>query len=185
MKANRKLLIFLACGMTFFMSFMYASAATSADVFSGGFLSAGSLKYAMENYGATNSEATTAIAQWNGVSSKVKITHSNVSNSHIKLSTGRLAPPYDGALGLTKLTNGSLEVSTTQTWSHALCIRYNSPYLNTTAKKIETLTHEIGHALSMAHCTSTAHNCRMQQGVQTSYALAAHDKEKLKYKWGN
>lgn len=109
----------------------------------------------------------------------------NISNTHIKLSTGRLNAPYGGALGLTKLTNNGIEVSTTQTWSQALRIRYNSPYLNTSARKTKILTHEIGHALSMANYTTSLHTCRMQQGLQSTYALTAHDKEKLKYKWGN
>ena len=116
----------------------------------------------MENCGALNSEATTATAKWNCVLSKVKITHSNITNVHIKLSTGRLNAPYDGALGLTKLTDNGIEVSTTQTWTQALCIRYNSTYLNTSAKQTKILTHEIGHALSMAHCTTSSHTCRMQ-----------------------
>lgn len=122
--------------------------------------------------------------QWNGVSSKVKIAHSNIGNAHIKLSTGRLSPPYAGALGLTKLTANGIEVSTTQRWNQALCIRYNSTLLNTAAKRTKTLTHEVGHALSMGHCKSSAHSCRMQQGVQSTYSLASHDKEKLRYKWG-
>ena len=114
-----------------------------------------------------------------------KYVEMNISNTHIKLSTGRLNAPYNGALGLTKLTNNGIEVSTTQTWSQALCIRYNSLYLNTSARKTKILTHEIGHALSMANYTTSLHTCRMQQGLQSAYALAAHDKEKLKYKWGN
>lgn len=158
---------------------------SSSDVFSGGFLSAKSLKYAMENYGTVTSEAQTAIAQWNGVSSKVKISHSNVSSAHIKLSLGRLSPPTDSSLGITKLTNSGVAVGTSQKWTNALCIRYNSKYLNTTAKKIETTTHEIGHALSMAHCKNFSHSCRMQQGAQSTYTLASHDKEKLRYKWGS
>ena len=114
-----------------------------------------------------------------------KYVEMNISNTHIKLSTGRLNAPYDGALGLTKLTNNGIEVSTTQTWTQALCIRYNSPYLNTSARKTKILTHEIGHALSRAHCTTSSHTYRIQQGLQSTYALAAHDKEKLKYKWEN
>lgn len=186
MKKNKMFLSIVLVVALILCSSLTTFGATANDVFSGGFLSAKSLKYAMENYSTPTSEAKNAIAQWNGVSSKVKITNSNVSNAHIKLSIGRLSPPTSGDLGLTKLmTTNDVQVSANQRWTHALCIRYNSPYLNTTAKKTATLTHEVGHALSMAHCTSTSHSCIMKQGVKTSYVLASHDKEKLKYKWGN
>lgn len=186
MNKNKLILNIFLILVLILSSSLMSFGATANDVFSGGFLSAKSLKYTMENYSMPTTEAKNAIAQWNGVSGQVKITNSNVSNAHIKLSIGRLSPPTSGDLGLTKLmTTNDVQVSTSQRWTHALCIRYNSPYLDTTAKKTATLTHEVGHALSMAHCTSASHSFIMQQGVKVSYALVSHDKEKLKYKWGS
>lgn len=69
-------------------------------------------------------------------------------------------------------------------WVKAIVYQYKTSNLNTTAKKIHTMTHEFGHALSVAHPSNSSTDAVMKQGAQTTYNLKSYDKSSLKAKWG-
>ncbi|MCR5700688.1 MAG: hypothetical protein K6G76_00905 [Lachnospiraceae bacterium] len=161
-------------------------ASETYDVFSGGFASCKSLTWNTVD-GEYNYEAIESIAQWNGVSSKVKITKSKkVPNANILLSIGKVDSPKSGQLGLTSYYLNKKNVNNDKVWDKAICVRYNNNY--DYRAHYATTVHEIGHALSLAHCTAEALHKDphiMHQGVKTKYTPTGYDKKKLKYKWGN
>lgn len=153
--------------------------------YSGGFSKASALKYYASG---STTYASTAVAQWNGVSSKVKISKvSSSSDSNILISCNNIESPSPGVLGKTSLVKDGKLVSTSSTWDHATCIQYKSDDLKTTNNKIATATHELGHALSLKENNNNVYEDVpvMSQGVKSSYKLTAADKSALKQKWGN
>ena len=153
--------------------------------YSGGFSKPSALKYYATG---TTSYATEAIAQWNGVSSKVKISKaSKQSDSNILISCNYAESPSTGVLGKTSLAKDGKPVSTSSTWDHAVCIQYKSDDLKTANNRIATATHELGHALSLKDNNNTVYVDApiMSQGVKASYKLTSADKSALKQKWGN
>jgi hypothetical protein len=166
---------------------------SQAGHFSGGF-SSGHLTYGLGS-GSSSSISSTAASQWNGVSSNVSLTYTSASNLYgstadIVTHFDNTSPPTSGALGRTYPykswtgTSGSLG-GTTDTWVKAIVYQYTNSSLNTTTKKTHTATHELGHALSVAHPSSTSTNAVMQKGALTFYDLRTYDKDSLKDKWGN
>lgn len=98
-------------------------------------------------------------------------------------------PPTAGLLGemipYKSWTGTSASVgSTSDRWVKAVVYQYKNSSLDTTTKKTATATHEIGHALSVAHPSSSNTTAVMRQGVKTSYSLTSYDKDSLKNKWG-
>src|SRR5699024_8196059 len=103
--------------------------------------------------------AQTAASQWNGKSSKVKLTYSTARNQYgptAKIVThfNSQKPPTSGALGVMypykSWTGTSARRATkNERWVKAILYQYNTNYLNTDTKRIATATHEFGHALSV------------------------------------
>lgn len=163
-----------------------------AENFYGGF-SSGNLTYGIG--GGSSSIASTASSQWNGVSSNASYTYSSATDQYG--STARVITYFDiytsanaGELGLTipyKSYTGisASEATTNGTWVKAVVYQYKATELDTTTKKIATASHELGHALSVAHPTTSNGTEVMRQGVKTSYTLTTYDKNSLKAKWGN
>lgn len=162
-----------------------------AGTFSGGF-GTGKLTYGVG--GGSSSIAKTAASQWNGVSSKVSLTYTSATDKYG--SKGNIITYFDssnaptaGALGYTYVykswtgLSGSIG-TTSDRWVKAVVYQYKSSYLDTTTKKTHTATHELGHALSVAHPNSSSTNAVMQQGARTSYKLQPYDKNNLISKWG-
>lgn len=169
--------------------------AASYEIFSGGFSSCKNLTWSCNS--SATSEATTAVAQWNNVSSKVSLRKAASGTlPNINISAGVLSPPNDSDLGMTTMYKAGKAVAVISTWDSATCIRYDNPkkfsnVIFAPTQKIATTTHEIGHALSMAHCADQdacidrGAKHIMHRGVKSSYALTSYDESKLKYKWGN
>lgn len=164
-----------------------------AETFSGGF-STGKLTYAIGN-GGNSTIANTAASKWNGVSPKVKLTYSSATSTYG--STANIITycdsdnsPTSGALGITypyKSWTGTSATSATpnEKWVKAIIYQYKTPYLNSSEKRIATATHELGHALSIAHPPASNTTAVMRQGVKNSYNLTSYDTSNLKSKWGN
>lgn len=184
MKKVKSLLVSgLLVSLSFSMSY--------AGHFSGGFAS-GKLTYGVR--GGDSSIVRTAASQWNGVSSKAGLTYSSATdkyglkanivtyaNSHSSPTAGLLGQtiPYKSYTG-TSATPASVK----DRWVKAIVYQYKTSNLNTTAKKIHTMTHEFGHALSVAHPSNSSTDAVMKQGAQTTYNLKSYDKSSLKAKWG-
>lgn len=175
------IIIVMICMMMFNISII-ADAATY-DVFKGGFSSCKNLTWNTVDNVKTN-EAKKAIAQWNGISSKVKIRQTNSVKANIVLSLGKGKAPQKGLLGQAIPYNGNKIVGSTSRWTKVICLRYKTS--GTITNHYATTVHEIGHALSLAHCKSaTMHAFHiMHQGLKNSYKVQTYDKNKLIYKWG-
>lgn len=152
-----------------------------AAINSGGF-SSGNVTYSVVS--GSRTIADTAIAQWKNVSSKVTISSPSPYNSRVIQTRfdSHQAPTY-GDLGVAQYYNGTTRVNNTQRWNRAVVYQYKSSLLNTTIKKTATATHEVGHALSVAHAPKDS-TAIMLQGVKTSYKLTSWDKNSLIQKWG-
>lgn len=183
---KKKIIIVVGILIMIFSNTAFVYAATY-EIFTGGFASAKNLTWNTSN-GASSSEATTAIAQWSGIVDTVSfVKSSEVLNHQLTVSPGLLEPPTAGEYGLTSLYRNNTLLSTTNfTWDKAICVRYNNDDFATFAQKTATTAHEIGHALSLAHCAnpeacSVTH--LMHQGLKSSYVPTSYDIAKLKYKW--
>ncbi|WP_017687199.1 hypothetical protein [Paenibacillus sp. PAMC 26794] len=177
------------CG-SLLSSVLMLSVSVKAATFSGGFTT-GHLTYGVGS-GGSSSIASTASKQWNGVSSKVSLTYSSATNQYG--STANIVtyfnsdpPPMTGDFGVMypyKSWTGTSAspASVDDIWVKASAFQYTNSQLNDTTKRTATATHELGHALSIAH---TSEDAVMKQGVKTSYALKTYDITNLKAKWGN
>jgi len=157
----------------------------AADIFKGGFTT-GKLSYAITT-GCNTNFATTAVKQWNGVSSKVKISKykgKDPMSANLFLDFNRLKTPNAGLLGVTFLFANGKQVSTNKKWDRAICIQYINPKANTNNSKIKTCVHEIGHALGLSHPLAASNPAIMKQGISNRYTLYQVDKNNLISKWG-
>lgn len=177
---------------TLYFTILFSAIVVKAEHFSGGFAS-GKLTVGAGS-GSSTSITKTSLAQWNGRSSKVALTYTTSTNSYG--STANIVtyfdtsnPPTAGLLGqmipYKSWTGTSASVgSTSDRWVKAVVYQYKSSSLNTTTKKTATATHELGHALSVAHPPQSNTTAVMRQGVKTSYSLTNYDRNSLINKWG-
>lgn len=186
MKKNIKK--FILAG-TVYSTLLVSAITVKADIFAGGFAT-GVLTVAPGTSSST-SITQTALAQWNNVSSKVKLTYTTTSSTaKIVTHFQNTNAPTAGLLGQmvpykTWTSSSGTLAGVSDVWVKALVYQYKSSYLDTTVKQTATATHEIGHALSIAHPTTTDNTAIMRQGIKTSYTLGNYDKTNLISKWGN
>ena len=176
----KKLVGIVASGLILFS----ISNIINAEVFIGRFLS-GNIKY----YTFEGDQALTRSAApiWNNVSSKVtltEVTDPNVINI-ILVSSNYLNPPSPGVLGLTSLYWGQTKVDTTGTWNREYCYQYKSSHFPNNQSRSNTISHEIGHTLSIAHPPATDSVSIMRQGIKSQSTLSAYDRINLIAKWGS
>lgn len=188
-----KLLVFIIIYALYLNVLFLASDTQNAQAvtFTGGFAT-GNLTYGVSS--GSVSIAETSASQWNGKSTKAKLTYSTEKNQYG--STAKIVthfnsqkPPTSGALGIMypykSWTGTSANSATTsERWVKAIVYQYNSTLLNNDTKRIATATHEFGHALSVAHAPISNTTAVMRQGVKTSYKLTSYDINSLKDKWG-
>lgn len=164
---------------------------TSAAIFSGGFFS-GRLSYAYEG-DSSPYISNTAANQWNNISTNVLLYYTSATDSFgssAKIIThfNTTAPPTSGALGITYPYRtwgiSSAPATISERWVKAVVYQYKTTNLDTTTKRVATATHEIGHALSVAHPTSSTTVAVMKQGIKTFYELTSYDISSLINKWG-
>lgn len=184
-KLNRCIKFFI---ITILLS-LSANTVYAYDLFPGRF-DTGKITYGVIAGGDTAKEyAQTAVKQWNGVSSKVKIqkyTGKDPRDAKLRLNFNAVKAPTKGALGITYLQKGYTVVSVDSTWTHATCVQYKDTEAKKKSQRLKTCVHEIGHSLSLAHPTGgkAASPSIMEQGLRTRYKLYERDKNHLIYKWG-
>ena len=162
-----------------------------AGTFPGGF-PAGTLTYGIG--GGSSSIADIAVSQWNGISSKVKLTPSNATGpygltANIITYFDSHDAPTAGSLGITypfsSWTGASANLaSVNDRWVKVVVYQYKNSLFSDSNQKIATATHELGHALSVAHPSNSSIDAVMQQGLKMSYKLRSYDKNNLISKWG-
>lgn len=188
MKKQIKILV----ASTLYFTILFSAIVVKAEHFSGGF---GSGKLTVgPGSGSSASITKTALAQWNNVSSKVKLTYSTSTNmygptANIVTYFNTNNPPTAGLLGqlvpYKSWTGTSASVATTKDrWVKAVAYQYKTSNLNTTTRQTATATHELGHGLSVAHPPASNSTAVMRQGIKNSYSLTTYDKNSLKNKWG-
>ena len=188
MKNKGKKFSFLYALYICLLAFGFSYDTATAAHFSGGF-SSGNITYVVAN-GSNRSIAQTAVAQWNGKSSRAGISSASPTNPRrVTTRFNAHRPPTSGALGLmSPFKSGGARASTSERWATATVYQYTNSLLNTTAKRTATATHELGHALSVAHPPSTNSTAQrtavMRQGVKTSSTLTSYDTGSLIAKWG-
>ena len=142
-------------------------------------------------------QALTDIAknQWNGVSSKVKLV-TTYSDNVIETYFDVYDRPQQSVNGTTIRYNGSKQLpdgDSTSRWTKAKCYQYKAAKSQKALlenQKRKTATHELGHALSMAHPyggtnTQNGPDAFMKSGEQSIYNLYKFDKDSLKGRWGS
>ncbi|MBX8943542.1 MULTISPECIES: hypothetical protein [Lysinibacillus] len=172
-------------------SVLNLSSHTQAAEWSGGFVS-GHLTWGVGS--GSSSIATTAASQWNGASSKASYTYSSGSNQYgstaqVVTHFNSINAPLSGDLGVMypyKTWTGTSATSATlsDTWVKAMVYQYKTTLLDTDTKRTATATHEMGHALSMAHPPGESTLSIMVQGVKTDYSIQLYDRLSLQQKWG-
>ena len=157
-----------------------------AGNFSGGFTSAKKKYNIILNESFVNLiTAKKAVRRWNKISNNVSLSYGGdyMRNKGINVSIGQSSPPSKTALGQTYYTYKGKKVSHDKKWDLALCIVYSSSKFSKNSKSIQaTITHEVGHALSLSHTKGKSDI--MKQGVKDYIKLSDKDKEWLKKKWG-
>lgn len=185
-----KLSKYILVGSLLSAALLLTSPSVKANYWAGGFAT-GVLTYGV-GPGGSASIASTAVQQWNGVSSKVKLSYSSATNqygstasivtyfnSERSATTGQLGRmyPYSSYTGIS-----ASPASDNSVFVKALAFQYVDPLLNSDTRRIGTATHEIGHALSLDHVWT---NAVMEDGVKDFYTLKSSDINNLKWKWGN
>lgn len=173
---------------------LFISPKVFATVWNGGFGSASTLTYGVQHGSISN--ANIAASQWNNKSSHVHFSNSQASSvygltANIILDLDYTAPPTSGQLGYTytyKVWTGASAIlaSTNERRAKAVVYQYKNPIFNVfpASAKIETITHELGHTLSIAHAPVNGPDAVMQQGTKASYSLKPYDIQSLYSKWG-
>lgn len=178
------------------LSFGQLVSADSAHVWSGGYPSTvvSDLKYVTS--GAPNSTYETNIMvgaanNWNNISSKVSISK-NSNGAKMSISVGSTS--NSGSLGkcFSYYRNAfgglSEDTSKTEIWEVTDVYGYENQmntFKMTESQKKSNFTHEVGHALSLAHVESSSSDTAvMKPGIQ-SIGPTTTDKSHLKLKWGN
>lgn len=188
-KKSKKWMTYICCYILYLI--LINTNNVSADHFSGGF-STGHLTYAI----AGNSYyANTAAAQWNGVSSNVSLSPSNATDTYgysakiityFNNYTSSDPNLYGYCYFYKSWGTGALLATENETWVKAVAYQYN--YGNDDTCKISTATHELGHALSVAHPTDLTNPdflAVMKPGINCFYTLQTYDVLSLRAKWGS
>lgn len=110
------------------------------------------------------------------------------SNAKLKIIYKSEFPPKPDLLGQTMVysSSGTQLLAPSGTWYQAKCIVYNTDVPETS--KRATLVHEVGHALSMAHCMDVPGHGSvdhiMHQGIKNYTSISTYEKNELIKKWG-
>lgn len=155
-----------------------------------------------------NSNVYDAGYDWNEISSNVHISNilmeiqgmPYISGFYYVYGRSFSATNEDGTAGQTVMySNGSVADVDSDWQTVAIFMNTDNVFPNTTAAK-KAFTHEVGHALKLAHpeCSVYAHGTRyggypqsiMNQGLANSLPYVAstiqeHDTSNLKQKWGD
>lgn len=185
---RKKILLLLAYCL--YLNILFAPKSLAAH-FQGGF-SSGHLTYGIS--GGVISYAHIAAQQWNNVTPNASYTYSSATNTygptaHVVVECNVREGETSGLFGQTFPYKTWTGTSATlagpyDRYVKAFCYQYIHYKLNTDPKRIHTATHEMGHALSVAHPLLTTTDAVMQIGVRTSYFLEDYDRESLISKWG-
>lgn len=155
-----------------------------AAVFPGRFASGDIYYYTFEG---NVSNGRIGANRWNGVSSNVKLTEVSNPNVYniILISSDYLNPPTAGLLGRTSLYWSQTPVTTSGTWNRVYCYQYKNLSWPSNRSKNNTISHEVGHALSIAHAPSSNSTAIMRSGFHDQASLGLYDIVSLRTKWGN
>lgn len=131
-----------------------------------------------------------AFNQWNGISSKVKVTYTTgtpnvrvLISSSVNDSSGETIPYCSNGQGY---GNCAL-LNQGYTWTSARIFGYDAAMNGTgytQTNKTKMYAHEMGHALAMDHVTASSVNAVMIQGKMV-IGVQQYDKDNLKSRWGN
>jgi hypothetical protein len=162
----------------------------SANIFVGSY-NTGNITYAFAGVYSSSYQDQLAsyFKQWDAVTTKITMTKAaTYSSAKLKLLYKLEAPPQANLFGQTYLysSSGTQLAAPGGTWVTAKCTIYNTS--NTETANKATLVHEVGHALSMAHCLDVpghgSVNHIMHQGVKNYITLSTYEKYELIKKWG-
>lgn len=174
------------------------TASGPAHVFSGGYPVdvVQNLRYVVSG-GTSNYQQNIMIAganQWNGISSKVNLS-TNSSGARMSILQG--STPVQGLLGEMKpykrdMLGQWLPALPTDVWHATDVIIYENQFAWLAQKGVPitdvdrraTLSHEVGHALSLAHTNDIPTVENMDQGLGKAPAPTSVDKFHLTLKWG-
>lgn len=150
------------------------------------------------NYGYTGAFDAARTA-WSGISSKVNIAKSTtfVNTNDTYIVDGAADPDAYGRVFPYK-SNGSggfITATVDESWHHANLAIYNGSiaqdYPGLDSEKRQTVLHEVGHTIKMAHTTeTTASNSVMYggkadgNGTRSSFSVTAYDRGEVIQKWG-
>ena len=181
------------------LSITYSTVTPADNIFAGHW--SGSAPYTFDGYTYnTNSYVYSAFSNWSGIDSNVVFgtLYSGSSSPYRKIRiTNSTASNLIDAYAYTKFYDYSgYEVDENSTWTYAVIYINNrtdsifSPLHNDV--KEEIVTHELGHALGLAHYAKTSGDyfaadptvCIMQQFCFYCYPKpTSHDKQTLQYKY--
>lgn len=164
-----------------------------ATHFSGGFASASSLTYVNGN-GSTwfrDSAVKIAAQQWDNASNSVGLTYSTASGTYgytasivVYDSTSTDPNAFGETFPYKSFTGASASPgTTTDTWVKVSISIYTNNLSNSETQ--ETTTHEMGHALSIAHSSGTTEAIMTPNDFMGRYTLYSYDINSLRAKWGN
>lgn len=170
--------------------FNVTTSRASADIMMGSY-NTGNITYAFAGSYSTayQDQLASYMKQWDTATSKITMTKAaTYSAAKLKLIYKLEAPPQSDLLGQTFVysSNGTRLLTSGGTWYQAKCTVYNTGVPETAMRA--TLVHEVGHALSMAHCFGTpghgSQNHIMHQGIKKYTAVSTYEKNELIKKWG-
>lgn len=162
----------------------------SADICIGSY-NTGNITYSFAGAYSTTYQNQLAMyfKQWDAATTKITMTKSaNYSTAKLKIIYKLESPPQPNLLGQTYIysASGTQLAAPGGTWYTAKCTIFNTRFPETA--KIATLVHEVGHALSMAHCTELpghgSLNHIMHQGIKNYINISIYEKNELIKKWG-
>lgn len=136
-----------------------------------------------------NNIISPAFNQWNGISSKVKVTYTTgtpnlrvLISSSVNDSSGETIPYCSNGQGY----NNCAVVNQGYVWTAARIFGYDAAMNGagyTQTNKTKVYAHEMGHALAMDHVYASV-NAVMIQGKMV-IGVQQYDKDNLKLRWGN
>lgn len=160
-----------------------------AGNYAGGFGTTAKKKFGLEYNKSfvTLNTAKKAIKKWNVESQNVSLSYAKkrTVSKGVNVSIGKAKPPNKTNLGVTLYSYRGKRTNANEKYDLALCMIYASDYFNKcNSPSIQaTITHEIGHALSLTHTSGKTDI--MKQGVKNYTKLSETDKKWLRQKWGN
>lgn len=174
------------------------TASGPAHVFTGGYPVdvVQNLRYVVSG-GTSNYQQNIMIAganQWNGISSKVSV---SMNSSGARMSILQGSTPVQGLLGEMKpfkqnMLGQWIPALPTDVWYATDVIIYENQFVLleqhgvpiTDVGRRATLSHEVGHALSLAHTNDIPTVENMDQGLGKAPTPTSVDKFHLTLKWG-